>query len=238
MGFRYCRYCEKIEGNLLLMHEYVNSKGKLIIDDIHKLCKLKEEKIPKKEIIIERKKEIYKKEFLGIICEICGILEKDKAKLGKSKNNNKIHLSCEKEAKEIANKISLQNKKLKEDVVEKQKITKPKKTIIDRILETPDRKICTVCETEKHISEFNQKRNMSYYGHCKKCHYAKTQKWVSKNKEKVSIYNKIYQKSYAIENKDKINNRNKAKYNNDEDYRLKIKEKSKKYKEKVKKRCN
>lgn len=209
MGFRYCRYCEKIEGNLFLMHEYVNSKGKLIIDDIHKSCKLKEEKIPKKEIIIELKKEIDKKEFSGITCEICGVLEKDKAKLGKSKNNNKIHLSCEKEAREIASKISLQNKQLKEHVVEKQKTTKPKKTIIDRILETPDRKICTVCETEKHISEFYQKINMSYDGHCKKCHNIKTKKWSSKNKEKVKKYHKVYSKTYFKENKDKIYAKNK-----------------------------
>ena len=71
-----------------------------------------------------------------------------------------------------------------------------KKNIVDRILETPERKICSKCDKEKHISEFYQNRDMSYYTYCKKCHNDTTKKYAIKNKEKTRKYMKIYLTGY------------------------------------------
>lgn len=196
MGFRYCRYCEKIEGNLSLMYEYVNSKGKKIIDDVHIACKAKDD--------FRKNQENYLNKVKIKKCYFCGIPEPDKTKVNKQGN----HLLCSENSKKEKDKI-YQNKQ-KDKRREKREFKK--KNIVDRINETPERKTCTKCDENKHISEFYQNRNMTYYYHCKVCHSRINKESRNKNKYKVNNYQKVYQKAYYHENKEKISSRQKGYY--------------------------
>jgi len=209
MVFKFCRYCEKIEGDMNTMSFHINNNGKTVYEDIHYLCKEKEISEPKKE---ELKPKIIKK-FVGLKCKFCGCFENDESKLYVyiNKNNKKyvrdIHLTC----KEERDKQTKERHYAKSILIKKgyDKERRIKKNIVDRLNETPERKICNSCKEDKHISEFYQKRNMSYYGHCKKCQNIKTKKWSNENKEQVKNYQKYYYKMYFKENKDKIYTQNK-----------------------------
>lgn len=229
MTFKFCRYCEKIEGDMSLMSYHVDKKGKIIYEDIHESCKSKEIENPKKDDVNSKNKT---KKFIGIKCKFCGVFESDESKLYTyiDKNDKKyvrnIHLTCKEIRDNKSHEIKKEKDRLRMKVNNEEK--RIKKNIVDRILETPERKICTKCDDEKHISEFYQNRDMTYYSQCKKCHYNNTRKYISKNKEKIINYNRIYQKNWMSENKDRINEKNRNRYNSDESYRLKISERSKK----------
>ena len=203
MAFKFCRYCEKIEGNMNLMSFHINNNGNTVYEDIHYLCKEKEISEPKKE---EPKPKQIKK-FVGLKCKFCGCFENDESKLYVhiNKNNVKyirgIHLTCKEERdKHIAKKSREKRLLIKKGYDKEQRV---KKNIVDRILETPERKICTKCNDEKHISEFYQNRDMTYYTYCKKCHYELQKKYKEKNKENIREYLKIYMSGYELSDKQK-----------------------------------
>ncbi len=229
MNLMFCRYCEKTESDMSTMYNYVNDKGKFVIDDIHKECKYDEKYTPKEDWKkrhdsvkkSEKKDKIKSKkinEFTGLHCEICGIYENDKNKLHESINKKgiksikNVHISCKEKEIETASKIAIENKIIKERKKIEKELDKIKnKTIIDRINETPEHKYCTKCEDKKHISEFYQNMDFTYYSTCKECHGKKTKEWTDKNKEKVKNYNKQYHKTYVLPEELKIKQKQKSK---------------------------
>lgn len=204
MTFKFCRYCETIEGDMSLMGYHVDKKGKIIYEDIHESCKSKEIENPKKDDVKSNNKT---KKFIGIKCKFCGVFESDESKLYIyiDKNDKKyvrnIHLNCKDIRDNKSYEIKKEKDRLRMKVNNEEK--RIKKNIVDRILETPERKICTKCDDEKHISEFYQNRDMSYYSYCKKCHYALQKKYKEKNKEKIRNYLKIYRSGYELNDKQK-----------------------------------
>lgn len=62
-------------------------------------------------------------------------------------------------------------------------------------------KVCTKCGIEKDVSEFNKCKRGLYgvKGRCRVCTSADTREWKSRNKEKISEYNKVYSKAHSEE---------------------------------------
>lgn len=132
-------------------------------------------------------------------CTYCGLFEMDENTLF-SKLNKKgilsihsIHIKC-KEEKEAKNKEKHKYvKKIKEQ-----------KTIIDKINNTPERKICSKCDENKHISEFYIKRDFTFNSWCKECVREYVYNWKVENISYVKKYHSLYMKNYYSENKEKL----------------------------------
>jgi len=87
-------------------------------------------------------------------------------------------------------------KREKKKAVEKEFVGRRKKTYEDRF---PDRKDCSKCGENKHISFFYvEKRGGREFSasECKSCRHALNKTWKNKNKEKVLEYHKEYNKTY------------------------------------------
>ncbi len=136
-------------------------------------------------------------------CLYCDKFETDESKLH-SRINKKgtviicnIHIKC-KEEKEAKSRERNTYKP----------IIKEKKTILDKINNIPEKKYCSKCEKDKHISEFYTKKDFTHAYYCKECSKESTVKWKLKNNEKVTNYQKQYSKAYYLANKEKINEYN------------------------------
>lgn len=71
-------------------------------------------------------------------------------------------------------------------------------------------KTCTVCKTEKDLSEFGKQKSSStgIRSACKKCHTEKAKLYAAKNKPKVAAYHALHYER----NKEKYIERNRARY--------------------------
>lgn len=69
-------------------------------------------------------------------------------------------------------------------------------------------KTCTVCKTEKDLSEFGKQKGSStgLRSACKKCHTEKAKLYAANNKEKIQAY----RKAYNFENREHIRNQCKS----------------------------
>ncbi len=150
-------------------------------------------------------------------CIYCDKFETDESKLH-SRINKKgtvticnIHISCKEEKEAKSRERNLYKPIIKE-----------KKTIEDNINNTPEKQICSKCKDSKHISEFYQNRNFTYYIHCKKCHKEYSDNWKLNNTDKSKSYHSQYSKLYYKENKEKIDTRSKE---YQKEYRKRNKEK-------------
>ena len=90
-------------------------------------------------------------------------------------------------------------------------------------------KICNTCNLSKKLDEFNKRSKLSYQHKCKDCTNKDAKEYREKNKEllkeKQSLWyhtiGKDFKKEYENINKDYINTRNRNKYKNDCQYRMK-----------------
>lgn len=193
MEIKFCRYCENNETDMSLMYFYYNYNSKLIIDNIHYSCKLKEDSgIPK----IEIPKEIKIKVVKIVKCKYCDIHESEDIKITKG-----MCVKC-RDIRRLATKKKYQDKvnaKAREETRLKQldsRSSPKKKSIMDRISDIPEQKRCTCCDEIKHISYYYHNKRFIYSARCKSCQNKKTSAWRIKNKEKEKEYQKEYQKTY------------------------------------------
>lgn len=90
-------------------------------------------------------------------------------------------------------------------------------------------KICNTCNISKKLDEYSKRNDISYHHRCKDCTNENAKKYREENKdsikEKQSIwYNSVgkdLKKEYENINKDYINARDREKYKNDSQYRMK-----------------
>lgn len=94
-----------------------------------------------------------------------------------------------------------------------------------------ERKICNTCHIEKNISEFSLRsgKKLNRHHRCKKCtnEYAKEYRTKNKTivkerqKEWYNTHGKDWKKQYEKNNREKINARDRKKYETDKNYRIK-----------------
>jgi hypothetical protein len=96
-------------------------------------------------------------------------------------------------------------------------------------------KICSKCKIEKKVCEFNTRKNSKdgYRQYCKICHLEYSKKYVKENYQKYKKYQDLYHlnnveihrlksSEYYKNNKEKVHEYLKNKYNNDYFFKLKI----------------
>lgn len=65
-------------------------------------------------------------------------------------------------------------------------------------------KICKECNLEKPVSDYYRSKDGYYFGKCKICHTRQVRIWRSKNKDKVSLYNREYNSRAEVRKKRRI----------------------------------